>query len=935
MRQVSVLVLIVCFSCSMFAQLTTQPGKFKSHEVELSKPRVKDFRPYHPAIPPKVSTATSPFPVIKVNQYVTTEPQNEPSVAVNPKDRNNIVACYRDFRYGGVEPAIRSVGIATTTDGGATWMEQLALYGNHDRFSDPAVAVDTGGNFYVLTLDYNQSETGGGVDPSTQTVRKSVDKGLSWDSPTPIDPPGWHDKGMITVDNSPTSPYSGNVYVGWNGLGQRLTRSTDGGVSYSPWVDINRAGGYVTPGTGPDGEVYVTGGGDSIKILKSTDGGLSFGAATLISGKYYPWYLEIVPGQLSALGEPVVAVDKSNGPRRSNVYVTWQSTYFGDGDIFCSASTDGGVSWSEGVRVNNDSLSNGRDQFFPWVTVDDSGWVDVVFLDRRNDPANLFLDAFFAQSRDGGKTFKNFRLTPENSDPRLFPSPSARFGDYIGISAGDGRVVPIWTDTRSGNEDVYIATIDLQSSASVKGFAFTDCNHNGAYEAGETPLVHFPVVLVHDNGFDTAWTDETGNYVFSGMYPGDYTVRLPGNPLYVQTLPASHGVYNFTISGSETITGRDFGSYPTSTEDLAYGWNLVSLLSLVSDGRPDSNFSNALSKAYSFDGKYAAKDTMLTGYGYWLKVGYCSAQKVTGDSIFAKTINLHAGWNLVGALSVPLAYAKLRTNPPGVELSAAFGYQGGAYAPGASLLPGKGYWLKTAQQVDLMLDTSASSTQLAFSKQTMDQLNRITVSDNAGHTQSIYFGSGKNIGNPGMFELPPKPPAGSYDVRFGSQRYVESIPINRPTDISYPIELQIPSRQVRIAWKISDGESYSLATGSRTVSMNQEGEMMISREEFASLSLRVLQSADAAIPHTFSLEQNYPNPFNPVTTIQFSLPQSAQVTIKIINLLGEEVATLVSEQLPAGTHSRQFNAEKLASGIYFYQLKTEGFMDTKKLVLLK
>jgi hypothetical protein len=89
------------------------------------------------------------------------------------------------------------------------------------------------------------------------------------------------------------------------------------------------------------------------------------------------------------------------------------------------------------------------------------------------------------------------------------------------------------------------------------------------------------------------------------------------------------------------------------------------------------------------------------------------------------------------------------------------------------------------------------------------------------------------------------------------------------------------------------------------------------------------------IPTSFSLEQNFPNPFNPTTTIQFSLPQSGDVSLKIYNLLGEEIKTLADEYREAGKHSVQFNANSLASGIYFYRLQAGSFIETKKMILIK
>jgi hypothetical protein len=91
----------------------------------------------------------------------------------------------------------------------------------------------------------------------------------------------------------------------------------------------------------------------------------------------------------------------------------------------------------------------------------------------------------------------------------------------------------------------------------------------------------------------------------------------------------------------------------------------------------------------------------------------------------------------------------------------------------------------------------------------------------------------------------------------------------------------------------------------------------------------------ANIPHEFALYQNYPNPFNPSTTIEFMLPKSAFVTLKVYNLLGEEVATLVSENLSAGKYKYLWDATGLATGVYFYRLHAGEYKQTKKLILMR
>lgn len=88
-------------------------------------------------------------------------------------------------------------------------------------------------------------------------------------------------------------------------------------------------------------------------------------------------------------------------------------------------------------------------------------------------------------------------------------------------------------------------------------------------------------------------------------------------------------------------------------------------------------------------------------------------------------------------------------------------------------------------------------------------------------------------------------------------------------------------------------------------------------------------------PDSYNLTQNYPNPFNPVTTIQYSIPQRSNVTLKVYDIIGNEVATLVNEEKERGVFSVRFDASNLASGIYFYRLQAGSFVETKKMILLK
>jgi hypothetical protein len=89
------------------------------------------------------------------------------------------------------------------------------------------------------------------------------------------------------------------------------------------------------------------------------------------------------------------------------------------------------------------------------------------------------------------------------------------------------------------------------------------------------------------------------------------------------------------------------------------------------------------------------------------------------------------------------------------------------------------------------------------------------------------------------------------------------------------------------------------------------------------------------IPNFYALDQNYPNPFNPTTKITYALPKAGSVNLVVYDILGREVATLVNEVKQAGIHTVDFNASNLASGIYFYSMKSGDFTAVKKMVLVK
>ena len=178
---------------------------------------------------------------------------------------------------------------------------------------------------------------------------------------------------------------------------------------------------------------------------KSTDGGSTFStplAAASGPTPMVPW------SQNGYLTFPSIAVDLSGGSHNGNIYVTWSDATDGDADVFLSRSTNLGVSWSSPLRVNDDPIGNGKIQTWPWITVNDSGKISIVYFDTRNTPNDSTTETWMAQSNDGGLTFTNTVISSQQSQTNR-PNTDVRFGDYIGIDSWGGHTVPVWTDQKS------------------------------------------------------------------------------------------------------------------------------------------------------------------------------------------------------------------------------------------------------------------------------------------------------------------------------------------------------------------------------------------------------------------------------------------------------------------------------------------------------
>ncbi|MEZ4689155.1 MAG: T9SS type A sorting domain-containing protein [Ignavibacteria bacterium] len=167
-----------------------------------------------------------------------------------------------------------------------------------------------------------------------------------------------------------------------------------------------------------------------------------------------------VSGIYRANGMPITSCDLSGGPHRGTIYINWSDQRNGvtDTDVFMIKSTDGGNTWSEVKRVNDDPA--GRQQFFTWMTIDQStGYLYFVYYDRRNY-TTLQTDVYMAKSTDGGETFENFKV----SATPFTPNSSVFFGDYTNITAANNKVRPIWARLDNNTMSLYTAIVDIPTN---------------------------------------------------------------------------------------------------------------------------------------------------------------------------------------------------------------------------------------------------------------------------------------------------------------------------------------------------------------------------------------------------------------------------------------------------------------------------------------
>jgi len=245
-----------------------------------------------------------------------------------------------------------------------------------------------------------------------------------------------------------------------------FSKSSDQGLTWSDPVRISKHSGDcmdgdetvegAVPAVGPNGEIFVTWTGPKGLVIQlSADGGETwYEEEKTIATHYGGWDL-VIPGFYRANGFPILKCDLSDGPNRGTLYLNWCDQMHGedDTDSWLMKSVDGGTTWSERIKVNQDT--SGRHQFLTWMCIDQSsGNLYFVYYDRRNY-SDTRTDVFVTVSRDGGNTFEDVRV----SDSPFIPDGRLFFGDYLNIDAVNGTIRPIWPRMDNGKISLWVGIL--------------------------------------------------------------------------------------------------------------------------------------------------------------------------------------------------------------------------------------------------------------------------------------------------------------------------------------------------------------------------------------------------------------------------------------------------------------------------------------------
>ena len=936
-------------------------------------PEPQEGRPTSPAYRFRSSRITT----VQVNvndqgNNIVGDAANEPSIAIDPTDPDRMAIGWRQFNT--IFSNFRQAGYGYTTDGGAQWTFPGVIEPGIFR-SDPVLDSDSHGKFYYNSLTFQG-------DDFVCDVFRSSDGGATWDVGTFAQ---GGDKAWMTIDKTGGTG-DGHIYSYWTSSYSIcypgfFTRSIDGGDSYENCISIPGDPFWGTLAVGPDGELYVAGA--EFVVAKSTNAmdpgqAVVWDFSTPVDLDGYIGWGGPNPGGL--LGQAWIATDRSTGPTRGYVYLLCSVGRYSvpdSLDVMFARSTDGGLTWSDPVRINDDPGTDAW-QWFGTMSVAPNGRIDVVWLDTRNDPGGFDSELYYSYSEDGGFTWSPNERMSDAWDPHVGWPQQDKIGDYYHMVSDNGGASLAWAATFNGEQDVYYSRISrdiyvpddyptIQAAIDAAQDGNTIIVRPGTYHEHDIDFLGKAITVWSEDPEDSAvvastvvdadslgsvfyfHSEEDTASVLSGLtITGGYQ-DIGGGGIYCNSSPK---ITNNIITGNYAVVGG--GIYCTSSPMIRN--NLITSNSVLEEGGGIAGYDSASaivsnnsitnnSAAWggglycSSSSSMLVSDNVITGNSTSGRGGgiecYSSGSRITHNVISGNSAFNGGGISCV--LSSPIITGNIVTGNQATYSGGGIYYSSGsptlvnnsvigniANKRGGGLLCD--FFSSTVINT-IFWDNEAPTGPEAYLGNAGEgpQLT-IRFSDVEGGQASIFVEPGWTLDwGEGMIDADPlfrDIAASDYhlmSIACGDSADSPCIDAGDPALIDSLLDCSMGLGAIRSdmgAYGGGDSVSVGVGDGGPT----------------------------PRVPARFNLAQNYPNPFNPSTTIAFELPGTAgeklPVSLTVYDIRGRCVRTLVNSAFEPGYYrihwdGRSDRGLRVSSGIYLYTLRADGSEATRKMTILK
>jgi hypothetical protein len=398
---------------------------------------------------------------------------NEPSIAINPLNPNEIIIGWRQF--DNVLSNFRQAGWAYSADAGVTWNFPGVIEPGVFR-SDPVLDYNANGEIFYNSLTSIAGPT------FLCKVFKSTTGGATWNTGTNA---YGGDKQWMAIDRTGGAG-QGNIYSFWTSVYSScapyaFTRSSNNNVSYESCTAIDGDPALGTMAISATGELYICGASPTGDLVVSKSLNAQVVSSVIAWNPAVSVWLDgdinigVSVNPAGLLGQANIDVDISNGPGQGNVYVfatVTRQSFFDPGDGMFVKSTDGGLTWSAPQRINTDS-SQTNTQWMGTMSVAPNGRIDIVWLDTRDEvvPGSDGSKLYYSYSIDQGNTWSANESISPLFDPHVGYPNQDKMGDYFDMISDNTGAHLAWAATMNSEQDVYYTHIIPNIPAGINSIA--------------------------------------------------------------------------------------------------------------------------------------------------------------------------------------------------------------------------------------------------------------------------------------------------------------------------------------------------------------------------------------------------------------------------------------------------------------------------------